>query len=654
MRLPNLIGLSCHWTTSLLMIAVLSSNLMAQTDYMTVENAEKKLLKLYERAAELDDDHAPADALERINKALGIEPSFIDALMLKSDLLYDLGDLNGSVASLSAAVELDSTYHVQNLFTLSRRYDLVDQFGASARCLRSYLRHANIDPDERSKIREKYLELEFKADLLAHPVTFDLRPVEGGVNTEYSEALPAFTVDGQHMIFTRKVGRSEDLYISEWNADARAWSPGVPMEEINTPLNEGAHSVSADGKVIAFTSCNRRDGLGRCDLYTIDKLDDGRWSRAQNAVELNSQAWDGHPALTADGRGIYFSSDRGGGCGGMDIWYAHRRKDGRWSEPVNIGDVVNTDGNEGSPYLHFDDRTLYFMSDGHRGLGDFDLFVTKKENTGWTSPCNLGYPINSPGQEGALSIHPDGIQAFYTRRIENVPRPHTDIFTFELDPRLRPSPVSYLNGKVIDASSDAPLTARVEVYNLSDTSETYTYTSDLQGSFKAVLAHGARYGLHVSADGYALYSDQFSLNATDPFSKLDMVISLEPVAHTSATEESSPITLHNILFETGSAKLLPSSHRELNALYDLLSRYASLAIEIRGHTDSIGTVSDNLMLSEERAKAVFGWLVDRGIEAERLRYRGLGESQPLATNDTHEGRALNRRTEFVILRGPRD
>ncbi len=614
--------------------------------YTSIETAPKGLIKQFDTARELRKaSRTNEQVIVLLHRVLRRDDRFIDAHLLLGEVYYEEYRIAEAIGAFENAIALDSFYAPRILYSLGRIYGQSGEYARARLLLERYL--VKGEPDDRQcDITKGHLKRYAVAEaLMARPVAFEPHKLPGPVNTDHSEALPAFTVDGQFMLFVRKTGSREDIFIAHWDTATQMWSSPGPVSAINTAGNEGAPSVSADGSVIAFTACGRADGLGSCDLYLWERRD-GVWQRPYNATALNSSAWDAQPSLTPDGNGIYFSSNRPGGHGGRDIWYA-RREQGHWTTPVNPGAPINTPGNEESPFLYFDGRTLYFMSDGHPGMGGYDLFRSTRQGGQWTAPENLGYPVNTVDNEGALAIHPDGRHAYFTRdRYHGGP---TDLYVFELDESILPPPVSSLEGLVTDAHSNRGLIAEIDVYHLDDATERYHYTSDSDGRFAAVLPHGHTYGIHVNRPGYVFWSGQFALEPQAPYKRQELVVALMPVLRDTLPAVATPVILRNILFATGSAQLLPASEFELQRLASLLRAHTEMHIAIYGHTDNTGSEEFNLRLSFERAKAVYDWLTDAGIDAGRLSYEGFGESRPVASNETEEGRRENRRTEFVIL-----
>lgn len=294
--------------------------------------------------------------------------------------------------------------------------------------------------------------IDFRREALAHPVPF--QPINMGpeVNSPYDEYLPALTADGKTLIITRRMPKNEystaeteeeeDFYVSQLQEDG-TWSPAQRMEEpVNSTDNEGAQCISQDGRIMIFTACNRKDGYGRCDLYLCVRHGE-EWSRPRNiGIEINSRSWDSQPCLSLDGRTLYFVSDRKGGYGGKDIWVSRLTENG-WGAPQNMGPEINTEGDESSPFIHFDDKTFYFTSNGHVGMGGFDLFVSRRNEDGtWGKAQNMGYPINTEHDESNLIVSADGSRAYFSSDIlEGYGR--QDLYYFDLPVELRPEPVEY-------------------------------------------------------------------------------------------------------------------------------------------------------------------------------------------------------------------
>jgi outer membrane protein OmpA-like peptidoglycan-associated protein len=340
---------------------------------------------------------------------------------------------------------------------------------------------------------------------------------------------------------------------------------------------------------------------------------------------------------------LYFVSNRKGGYGGYDIWKSVLTDKG-WGEPQNLGPNINTAYNEQSPFIHADDSTLYFCSNGWPGMGGQDLFVSKLGKDGvWQKPVNLGYPINTNGDESGLTISANGSTAYFSSNNLNG-MGGFDIYTFEMPLNIRPHLVTYVKGIVSDIKTKQPLEAAVEIIDLQNNLPVYQDSSAVdRGDFLVTLTSGKNYGLNISKDGYLFYSENFSLEGHEPSKPFNINVLLEPI------EVGNKVILKNIFFDSNKFEIKPDSKPELDKLVDFLTLNPSLHIEISGHTDNVGNDQANQTLSENRAKAVFAYLIANKIAPARLVYKGYGKTQPIAPNETEEDRSKNRRTEFKII-----
>jgi hypothetical protein len=392
-----------------------------------------------------------------------------------------------------------------------------------------------------------------------------------------------------------------------------------------------------------FTACERPGGYGSCDLY-FSAYKNGTWSTPVNLrPPVNSQYWESTPSISADGSTLFFASNRPGGLGAKDIWISRMKPDGTWSTPKNPGKNINTEGNEMSPFIHFDGRTLYFASDGRPGMGGYDIYMSRmNDDSTWSEPKNLGYPINTYNDEMGLVIDAAGTTGYFSSRRDNVTG--KDIFYFSLDESVRPDAVSYLKGKVSDKETGKLLKADYELINLSNNIVSVRNTTDDTGNFLVCLPSGYDYGLNVKKDGYLFYSENFMFegkhSASAPLIKR---IAL------SRARVGEKMLLANVFYEVDSWELRKESLTELNNLADLLLMNKDLVVEIDGYTDSTGSDPYNLTLSEKRALSVVKYLQTRGIPQDRLKFKGFGNSSPVGDNVTSEGRQLNRRTEARII-----
>lgn len=631
------------------------SLLLPAQDFITKDQFDKKTTKIFERALSAARGNQLEEAVAELDKLIARVPHAIDAIILRADVSFDQGNLPAAELGYEQAIALSAAHFPMATYRLAVTEFRQQKFTESMTHFRAYQELAPDDERRRARIERYLADATIGAELIENPVPFDPVSVGEGINTPGKEYLPSFTADGRLLVYTVNYNGQEDFFYSTRD-DEGNWTAGQPLPGVNTRNNEGAQSIAADGKTLVFTSCQRKDGYGSCDLYISYKVN-GQWTPAENMGDrINSRQWDTQPSLSANGRWLYFASNRPGGVGKSDIWRSQRLADGSWSLPENLGPPINTPNDDEAPFLHADGQTLYFMSKGHSGLGEFDLFYSRRTAGGqWGAPHNLGYPINTTAAEGALVVSLDGKTAYYTTD-KNTPADgpvNLDIYQFPLYPAARPQAVTYLEGLVIDADSKKPLSeVAVAIEPSDDTSVAHQVTTDSDGRFLLVLPAGQDYAFRAQKEGYLFFSDRFvlgdGLSQAEPY-QLEIPLQLIPDEAEGLAEEGAPVVLRNVLFASGSAELLPESSRELDVLAALLLDYPDLHIRINGHTDNVGEEMDNLALSEARARAVYDYLVEQEIAPERLAFVGFGESRPIATNDTAAGRALNRRTEFEVI-----
>ncbi len=617
--------------------------------YTTYKNAGKKALKFYQKGKEAQKKGETEEAKLQFQKAIEVEPNFIDPFIKLGDMLISQGDFTQAIDYFQKAIRINPDYSLRLHYAIAKMYYEQQQFQKAVAPLSYFLSKI---PQENRKANATRLmnNLQFAIAAIENPMPFSPYKLPTSINTKDSEYLPSFSADGTQLIYTAVRRGQEDFYFSRKKDGV--WQRGEPLIGINTNNNEGAQTISGDGRTLIFTGCNRKDGFGSCDLYISYKRED-YWSRPVNMGRvINSNSWESQPSLSSNGRILFFASTRSGGFGKSDIYRSILGKDGMWSIPENLGPAVNTTQDELGPFIHADGETLYFVSSGHPGMGGNDLFKTEYlGDNAWDNPQNLGYPINTTGDESTLIVSLNGKLGYFASNFSKSMRT-TDIYEFELPESIRPKPVTYLKAKVIDAITKVPLSAAAELYEVATGAVRYGNNADEEGLFLVSLPAGQRYGLNVAMENYLFHSEQFDLVAATSFDQpYDLLIELQPILPVAVSKEDQPkpIILKNIFFETASASLLPVSTKELQRLYQLLIDNPSMKIQINGHTDDVGNDEDNLALSRDRAKAVFNYLIQEGISETRLSFKGYGETTPIENNDSPQGRQANRRTEFVVI-----
>ena len=481
----------------------------------------------------------------------------------------------------------------------------------------------------------------FAIEAKNNKLSFKTADMGNVINFGSYQYFPVLTADNETLIYTaRSETGDENLYISQ--LINRQWSkPKRISANINTTANEGTCSISADGRTLVFTSCDAKDSFGSCDLY-ISRKTGNDWSTPENlGASINTREWESQPSLSNDGTVLYFSSRRYGGFGEKDIWMSEL-KNNQWAAAVNLGSAVNTARDEVSPFIHANGHTLFFASDGHTGMGGFDIFLTERKTNVFSNPENLGFPLNNHLDQVAMFISSDSKKGYYST---DTPR-STRLVEFEIPDEIsrKFSRVSYVKGIVQDASAKKNLSADIELIDLKTNQLIERVKSDeLTGEYTAVLPNGSHFGLFINKPDYFSKSLSFDFSEkTDAEGKIINIL-LQPI------RKDVDIVLNNIFFDSGKAELKPESFAELDKLQKLLQQNASLTVEISGHTDNVGKDTDNHVLSEKRAAAVVAYLTAKGINASHIKAAGYGETRPLLPNDTEENRRLNRRIEMKIL-----
>jgi outer membrane protein OmpA-like peptidoglycan-associated protein/tetratricopeptide (TPR) repeat protein len=634
-----------------LVLLIFSSSSYAQNEKYTTKSA--KAIKHFDRALNHYGGRSYNQAEGELQSALIEDPNFLEAHVLLAGVYSDMNKPEPAIEEYKKAIALRPDSFINSYFSVGKLEIDVARYSDAKAHLEQFIARAKPTSTLVKKAKRHIEICDFAMEALKSPVPF--KPINLGekVNTKHAEYLPTLTADEQTLIYTQRKPKDpgvsrmeeEDFYISrkingEWE---QAINLGPP---INTPGNEGAQCISPDGKFLFYTACNRPNGLGSCDIFMAERIGNA-WSEPVNlGAPVNSRSWESQPSISSDGRTLYFLSSRSGGFGKTDIWKTVHQDDGSWSAPENLGSGINTSDNEASPFIHPDNNTLYFASDGHIGMGGADLYYVRRKADGqWDIPKNLGYPINTSSDEGSLIVSATGNVAYFASDREEG-KGALDLYSFELYREAQPQVVYYMKGRVFDSQSKKPVDAKFELIDLENAKVVVESSSDkINGEFLVCLPAGKDYALNVSKPGYLFYSDNFSLKDTSQIRK--MVLMDVPM---NAIRVGQSVVLKNIFFPSNDFSLQEASNAELEKLKNFLLSNKDVNIEFGGHTDNTGDKKYNQTLSEKRAKAVYDQLVKEGIPAARLSYKGYGDSKPVAPNDTPEGKARNRRTEFTITK----
>jgi outer membrane protein OmpA-like peptidoglycan-associated protein len=645
----------------------------------------KKAIKLFEQGQEAPSKSIDpvrnipnyAEGVHLMNKALEKDPNFWEAHVFAGEFCEYIGDNVNAILHYEAAIQINPNHSPtgSTYFYLANLQLNTGDYTHCISTIKSFQSYRNVNPEMIREANHMLRSCEFALNAIQHPYPFDPVNVGPGINTKDPEYYPTLTIDGKTMLFTRLIDdnrsqhfkKQEDFFVSHYDTVLKKWGQSIPMpSNINSAFNEGAPSISADGRSLIFVACEdqtgnqnygeNRMGRGSCDLFITKKIG-SRWTNPVNLPgNVNSFFWESQPSLSADGKTLYFirKVNKPGEQPNSDIFISQLDENGQWMTPKRLPSNINTTKQEESVLIHPDGKTLYFSSRGHLGMGGLDIYVTYKDDKGqWSDPKNLGYPINTFADENSLMVSADGNIAYFASNREGS-FGELDIYSFNLPPELKPTKTIYFDGKVFDAISLQPIPGKFQLINLKTNEEVIVSEADkLTGEFMVSLPLDCEYALNVSYTGYTFYSNHFNLIGSLDEDAFHMDIPMIPIT------SEQPVLLANVFFDLNKASIRPESNIELNKLVSFLQNNVSINIEISGHTDTRGDENENLKLSTERAKSVYDYLINKGIDAKRLTYKGYGETKPVISEATifkmttdrekEAAHQSNRRTEYKII-----
>lgn len=628
-----------------LILTLLSINGFSQQKLST---KSKKAAELYYQADNFRVRGQYLPAIDLLNQAIKKDKGFYEAYFRLGVIYKAKGDLKVAEDLLNSVLEINPNAPGA-LFELSELYLKEGRYKESLEKIEGYFA---LNPRNRARIAEgKSIKksAKFGIENAQNISEFKPRALSDTVNAFPMQYFPIVTVDQQAILFTRRMGTTiaddEDIVISYKDENGRWKYPVSLSENINTAFNEGTCTISADGRTLILTSCVGRKGFGSCDLFVSHKLGN-EWSKPKNlGGAINSSSWDSQPALSADGRTLYFVSNRKGGVGRRDIWVSEKNDKGIWQKAKNLGRNVNSVNDEVSPFMHPNNRTLYFASNGWVGFGGLDIFYTEYDTGKWNEPQNLGAPINTGEDQVALFITSDGERGYYSN--ENNERPDRKNFIYEFDvpknARVKYR-TSFVKGIVKDSENMKPLAANIELYDLSIDKRVSLVKSDsISGEYLMVLTQGSEYALYINKERYLFKSLSFDYDLNENLEPIEIDILLDPLKQGVTTE------LKNIFFDLNKYDLKEKSKTELKKVVSFLLNNPKIRIEISGHTDNTGGSQYNLQLSTNRAKSVYDFLINQSVPKASLIYKGYGDKIPAYSNSQEADRKRNRRIEFTIL-----
>ncbi|MDD3739930.1 MAG: OmpA family protein [Bacteroidales bacterium] len=595
------------------------------------------------------------DGLKLYTKAYELNPNNSDLNFKIGYCYYNTTHKYDCLYYFEKAWKLNPKVDKKISYYLGRGYHLNYNFNEAIKFYNEYSAVLKVQT-EIDEINKYITECRNGKEILKDTTKVEIVNLGENINTEFREYGPMVTADGSKMYFTSRRKNTtggalagdgmyfEDIYetTKTENGWTKARSVGTPL---NTKLHDAVVGLSPDGQRL-FIYMDQNGG----DIY-VSELRGSKWLKPESiSSNINSKNHESAACISYDNKTLYFISDNPAlSMGGRDIFYSTLDSYGNWSPPTNIGNKVNTPYDEVDIFLHPDGRTMYFSSKGHNTMGGFDIFRTTKNAEGqWTTPVNIGYPINTTLDDAFFVTTASGKTAYYASvRPEGHGLHDLYELRFETDeatPVENRVLVTLVKGTVRDAVTTYPLEANIEIIDNNADEIVSTFVTNSQtGAYIVNLPSGKNYGINVSKDGYLFHSENFNIADTADYNEVVIDIDLQRI------EVGTTIVLKNIFFDYDKATLRPESFAELNRVVAILNKQPKLKIEISGHTDNKGSMEYNKQLSKARAKTVVDYLISKGIPSDRLTFEGYAFEKPIATNDTDEGRQLNRRVEFKVI-----
>lgn len=643
-----------------------------ESEGCTLKN--KKAEKLYKKGSSEFKAHRLISASKYFKEAIDIEPDYVDANYGLAKVFTFQEKYSTAKRYYLKVAALCPTYDVYVFYYLGQIYLGSDSFDSSYYYMNEFAKgveeltpeqrklYKNLDSDYDHADSAKYYAKNMSI-IKTKKVPFNPSFVKN-VSSKSDEYLPVISPDNDLCLYTRKIqtaatktvwSDAQFTYQEKFMCSERKdgnFDEGYEMPSpFNENDNEGGATLTVNNKYLFYTVCKllKDNYYLNCDICTSTN-ENGTWSDITSvSSKVNGdKTWESQPSVSNDGKDLYFISDRKGGYGGYDIYVTHKLDSG-WSVPENLGSNINSAGNEKSPFIHTDNQTLYFSSTGWPGVGGYDIFYSRKDINGkFSKPTNIGYPINSESDDVGFFVSTDGHYGYFasndTTRFKGPGG--WDVYSFELYQDARPDTVLFVKGNVKDEVKDSPTTATVELKNVKTRQVTEVEVDSVTGKYVIATVFKNDYMLTVKKDDYAYTSKYISKEDTavaDHPTDVKVDFEVKPI------EVGEAYRLNDIYFAYGSYDLTDMSKLIIDGFIDFLNDHPTMKVSIHGHTDNISGADFNMTLSENRAKTVYEYMVANGIDASRLSYKGYGLTQPIASNDTEEGRAKNRRTEFVII-----
>lgn len=625
----------CKISCILFLLVGLCSMSFAQT---STTNAQK----IYQKALIALDEQNTNDCIVLLQEAIQKDPQYIDPLLTLFQVYLDTKKYSLAIPLFDQAKKIDSLTTAPYVIKLAMAFASLGDYEKAKTAIASF------SPSEKknaSMASKAQITLEACNFALSHPSSPDITIQNAGdnVNTEAAEYFPYFASKDSTLYFMRrKNSRREDFYTSHLLPSG--FTKAILLaDSINDADKKGSVSFLPDMQTLYFAADYPEQGYGRYDIYK-SVFQNHKWSAPKNlGYQINTDYWDSAPSISPDGKALYFASNRPGGYGGIDLYVAYKNDQGIWEEASNLGDQINTSGDEQTPFIHADNQTLYFSSTGWPGFGGADFYVSRKKIDGsWSKPMNLGSPINTFDNEGSIAVASNGKDAFIASDRSDS-RGGLDIYKITLSKETQGNVKWYVSGEIRDAQTKKTIPSDIEILDASDQSSIYKLGTDSTGQLVLALPLIDSIAISIKSSFYEKMVSVIKINDFNENHTAHKIFELRPIQKTFSQ------TFRNVLFNTESDLLLPGAEKELNDLAAYLIQQPKATITIEGHTDNTGNTIKNKTLSLKRANAIAQYLIKQHISPYRISTIGYGDTKPIASNDTENGRQQNRRTTFTII-----
>ncbi len=601
----------------------------------------KQAAQIYEAGLSALNKNDVQKAIQLFKLAASKDSQYVDPTIALFQVYHDQKDFEKAIEYYFQIKKIDSAAALPFLVKQGISLASLGRYNAAYKLIEPYISNNSMPTYLKDKATALFAVCQF-AILEKIAPEISIHNMGDSINSPASEYFPTVSIQDSLFLFMRRLNLSrEDFYTSSMGV--HGFSAATPLSDtLNFAAKKGSMSLSADLQTLYYAADYAEQGYGRYDIYKVQRSPWG-WSKPKNLGQnINSDYWESAPSVAPDGNSIYFASNRPDGFGGIDIYVAYKNEKGFWEEAINLGPSINTKGDDQTPFIHADNQSLYFSSNGRAGFGGSDIYVSRKKIDGnWTTPINLGYPINTYDNEGSIAVASNGATAYIASdRADS--RGELDIYKITLAENTRAFKTWFIKGQIVDAITKKTIAAELQIVDPASGYPMMEMQIDSMGQFLLALPYFDSLGLKINSPGHDYLSSILPIDSVKWMAGKRFDFVLTPI------EKLFTKTFNQVYFETNAAILQAISSVELDALVSYLKNTSNAQILIEGHTDNTGTTAQNNLLSLQRANAIGDYLQQKGIADNRIQRKGLGATMPIADNNTAEGRAKNRRTNFTI------